>query len=86
MKRTIDIDKFYRTNDIRKALEKFSKAYPVAAPFSDFDEGCTEPDILSSLPMTDKYWADGKVNNEWTYYFDIDAQEDGYYIWYIERA
>ena len=85
MIRTKDYDGFYKTKNIHTALNRFSKKYPCVADFAEFDE-FKEEAIIPSLPITDKYLSDGTINNEWSYYFNIDVQEDGYYIWYIERA
>ena len=86
MKRTVDVDSIYKTKDVHANLARFAKKFPEAAAYCEFDEDCTIEQIAKSLPITDKYLADGTVNNEWTYYFDIDLDQDGMYIWFIERA
>ena len=86
MKRTVNVDAFYRTNNVHKNLARFAKRFPEAADFCEFDDTCTVEEIAKSLPITDKYWADGTVNEEWTYHFDIDFDQDGMYIWFIGRA
>lgn len=87
MTRIVDVDAQYKTKDIHKNLAKFAKRFPEAADFCEFDVDCTIDEIAKSLPITDKFWADGTVNNDWTYYFDIDFNcGDGMYIWFIERA
>ena len=87
MKRIVDVSAEYKTNDIHKNLARFAKKFPKAADFCEFDTDCTIEEIAKSLPITDKFFADGTVNNDWTYYFDIDFdREDGMYIWFIERA
>lgn len=85
MKRTTDIDAMYRTQNVKKNLERFATKHPEAAPFCEFDEYSVE-EIAKALPITDKYWADGSVNDDWTYYFDIDFDNDGMYVWFIERT
>ena len=86
MTRTKDYDLFVKGNDIHKALRKFEKNFPDTEDFTCFDIDCTIEEIKSYLPVTDKFMADGTINNDWTYYFDIDVQEDGFYLWFIERA
>ena len=85
MKRTYEAEAEYATMNVKKNLERFAKRFPKAADFCEFDE--ITPEVLKScLPITDKFLADGTVNNDWTYYFDIDFNcGDGMYIWYIER-
>jgi hypothetical protein len=86
MKRTINVDAMYRTKDVHKNLMRFAKNFPEAKAFCEFDDDCTIEEIAKSLPITDKYWADGTVYEDWTYYFNIDFDQDGMYIYYIERA
>lgn len=86
MERIRDYDAFYKTNNIYTALKRFTKKFPEVAVMTDFDEGHTNEEIISCLPITDMNLADGTRNNDWTYYFNIDSQEEGFYIWYIERA
>lgn len=86
MTRIVDVDAMYRTKDIYKNLARFAKKFPEATEYCEFDEGHTIEEIAKSLPITDKYFADGTVNNDWTYYFDIDFNQDGMYMWFIERA
>ena len=86
MKRTVNVDAIYKTKDIHKNLARFAKKYPAAADYCEFDKECTVEQIIKALPITDKFWADGTINKEWTYYFDIDIDQDGMYIWFIERA
>ena len=86
MTRIVDVDATYMTRNVYKNLARFAKRYPEAAEFCEFDEGHTNEEIAKSLPLTDKYNADGTINEEWTYYFDIDFYQDGMYIWFIERA
>lgn len=88
MERIVNADAMYREKDVYKALKDFAKRFPNAAPFCEFDEGLTNEEIKQGLPITDKFNADGTVNNNWTYYFDIDFDQGGlynFYIWYIER-
>lgn len=88
MERIVNADAMYRTKDVYKALKDFAKRFPNAAPFCEFDEGLTNEEIEQRLPITDKYLADGTINKEWTYYFNIDFDQGGLhnlYIWYIER-
>ena len=86
MKRIIDVDAMYRTKDVYKNLARFAKKFPEAADYCGIDEGFTIEQIKRALPLTDKYFADGTVNNEWTYYFDIDFDQEEMYIWFIQRA
>lgn len=86
MKRVIDVDAIYKTKDVHKNLARFAKKFPEAAEYCEFDADCTIEEIANALPITDKYFADGTVNNEWTYYFDIDFEQDGMYLWFIKRA
>lgn len=86
MERTVNVDATYRTKDVYKNLARFAKKYPAAAEFCEFDEGHTIEEIKKSLPLTDKFFADGTINDEWTYYFDIDFDQDGMYVWFIQRA
>lgn len=86
MKRTIDVDAMYKSRNVYKNLARFAKKFPEAAEYCEFDEDCTIEQITQALPITDKYLADGTVNNEWTYYFDIDFKQEGMYIWFIQRA
>lgn len=86
MRRKIEVDYFSRQKDIHKALRAFEKKFPCAKDFTCFDIDMTAEEIRTMLPMTDRDLADGTKNMNWTYYFDIDMdQEDGFYIWYIER-
>ena len=87
MKRIVNVEAGYKTKDIHRNLERFSDKFPEASAFCAFDKDCTIDDISKSLPITDKFLADGTVNNEWTYYFDIDFDfGDGIYIWFIQRS
>lgn len=86
MKRTINVDAMYRTKDVYKNLARFAKRFPEAAEYCEIDEGHTIEEIAKCLPITDKYYADGTINDEWTYYFDIDFDQDGMYMWFIQRA
>lgn len=86
MKRVFNVEAMYRTKDVHKNLARFAKRYPEAADYCEFDRDCTIEQIAQALPITDKYLADGTVNNEWTYYFDIDFDQEGMYIWFIQRA
>lgn len=86
MTRTIDVDAMYRTKDVYKNLAKFAKKFPEAKDYCEFDNDRTIEEIAKSLPITDKYFADGTINDEWAYYFDIDFEQDGMYIWFIQRA
>lgn len=86
MERIVNVDAIYRTKDVRKNIAKFIKKHPEAAEYCDFDKNCTSEEIINSLPITDKFFADGTINNEWTYYFDIDIDQDGMYVWFIKRA
>lgn len=86
MTRIVDVDAMYKTKDVYKNLERFAKKFPEAASYCEFDEGYTNEEIAKALPITDKYLADGTINEEWTYYFDIDFNQDGMYMWFIERA
>lgn len=85
MKRTVNVDSIYRTKDISKNLDRFAKKFPEASDYCEFGD-CTIEEVKKSLPITDKYFADGTINNDWTYYFDIDFDQDGMYIWFIKRA
>lgn len=85
MKRILNVDAMYKTKDVYKNLERFAKRFPEAADFCDFDKDCTIDQIQQSLPLTDKFFADGNVNKDWSYYFDIDFDQDGMYIWFIQR-
>lgn len=85
MTRTVNVGAMYRTKDVHKNLARFAKKFPEAAEFCEFDNECTIEEIKKSLPLTDKYLADGTVNDEWYYYFDIDFDQDGMYIWFIKR-
>lgn len=87
MRRILEVDAEYKTNNIHKNLARFAKRFPEAAEFCEFDTDCTIEEIARALPITDKFWADGTVNQDWTYYFDIDFDyEDRMYIWFIKRA
>ena len=87
MKRIVNVDAEYKTNNVHKNIARFAKRFPEAAEFCEFDTDCTIEEIAKSLPITDKFLADGTVNNDWTYYFDIDFDcGDGMYIWFIKRA
>lgn len=87
MKRIVNVDAEYKTMNVHKNLERFAKRFPEAAEFCEFDKDCTLEEIQKSLPITDKYLADGTVNNEWTYYLNIDFNcGDKMYIWFIQRA
>lgn len=85
MKRVVNVDAIYKTKDIQKNLVKFAKKFTESAEYCDFDKSCTNEEILKALPITDKYFADGTINTEWTYYLDIDIEQDGMYIWFIKR-
>lgn len=86
MTRVINVDAIYRTKDIHKNLKKFVKRFPEASAYCEFDKDATLDDIKKSLPITDKYFADGTINENWTYYFDIDIDENEMYMWFIVRA
>lgn len=86
MKRTINVDTMYKTKNVYKNLARFAKKFPEAANYCEFDEGHTIEEIAKSLPITDKYFADGTINEEWTYYFDIDFDQEGMYMWFIQRT
>ena len=86
MRRIIDVDMMCKTKDIRKNLARFARKFPEAKDFCEFDDDCTVEAVAKALPITDKYWADGTVYEDWTYYFNIDFDQDGMYIYYIERA
>ena len=86
MKRVVNVDAIYRTKDIHKNLKKFAKRFPEASAYCDFDEDATAEDIIKGFPITDKFNADGTIYENWTYYFDIDIDQDGMYMWFIERA
>lgn len=86
MKKTIDVDAMYKSRDVYKNLARFAKKFPEVAEYCEVDEDCTIEQITQALPITDKYLADGTVNNEWTYYFDIDFEQEGMYIWFIQRV
>ena len=62
------------------------KRFPEAAAYCEFDKDATDEDIKRALPITDKTFADGTYNENWTYYFDIDIDEDEMYMWFIVRA
>lgn len=85
MTRIVDVDAMYKTKDVYKNLERFGKRFPEAKEFCEFDKECTSEEIAKALPITDMYLADGTINKEWTYYFDIDFNQDGMYMWFIER-
>ena len=85
MKRIVNIDSIYKTKDICKNLARFAKKFPEAAEYSEFSDYTIEQ-VKNALPITDKYFADGTINNDWSYYFDIDFDQDGMYIWLIKRA
>lgn len=86
MERIVNVDAEYKTMNVQKNLERFAQKFPAAAAFCEFDSYKIE-DIRAALPLTDKFLADGTVNNDWTYYFDIDFDcGTGMYVWYIERA
>lgn len=87
MKRIVNVDAEYKTKDIHKNIARFAKRFSEAAEFCGFDTDCTIEDIAKSLPITDKFLADGTVNDDWTYYFGIDFNcGDGMYIWCIKRV
>jgi hypothetical protein len=86
MTRIVDVDAMYKTKDVYKNLKRFAKRFPEAAEFCELDEGHTNEEIAKCLPITDKYFADGTINEEWTYYFNIDIEQDGMYMWFIKRA
>lgn len=86
MKTTISVDAMYKSRDVYKNLARFAKKFPEAAEYCEFNKDCTIEQIAQSLPITDKYFADGTITNEWTYYFDIDFEQEGMYIWFIQRV
>lgn len=86
MKRTVNVEALYKAKDIHKSLARFAKRFPEAKDYCEFDKDCTVEEIAKSLPITDKYLADGAINNEWTYFFDVDFDQDGFYIWFIQRV
>lgn len=86
MTRVVNVDAIYKSRDIHKNLKKFAKRFPEASAYCEFDKDATLEDIKRSLPITDKFYADGTVYENWTYYFDIDIDEDGMYMWFIKRA
>lgn len=85
MKRTVECGAMFKNHNVQKNLAKFVEKVPAATPFCEFNDDCTIDEIVKALPITDKFLADGTVNHDWTYYFDIDADEDGMYVWFIER-
>ena len=85
MKRTVNVVAIYKTKDICKNLERFANKYPEVADYCKFGDLIIE-DFKNALPITDKYLADGTVNNDWTYYFDIDFNQEGMYIWFVKRV
>ena len=80
-----NVGAMYKTKDVHKNLEKFAKRFPEASDFCEFDKDLTIEQIKQGLPVTDKYSSDGTIYNDWSYYFDIDFDQDGMYIWFIER-
>lgn len=87
MKRIVNVDAEYKTMDIHKNLARFARRFPEAADYCYFDDDCSVEDIAKSLPITDKFYADGTVNNDWSYYLNIDFDCcGGIYIWFIGRA
>lgn len=87
MKRIVNVDAEYKTKDIHKNIARFAKRFSEAAEFCEFDTDCTIDDVAKSLPITDKFLADGTINDNWTYYFGIDFNcGDGMYIWCIKRV
>lgn len=89
MKRTIEVEKTIKTNNIEKAIDKFFNKHPELEYWKDTFKYMVEN---NESFFSDTTMADGTRNNNWVYALHLDINENvckkdfTVYMCIIERA
>ena len=82
MKRIIEVEHEYKRSP-KKAIAMFFARHPELAYWREEFEYMAENEIDFEC---DNLYADGKINDDWTYALHLDINEDSVYICVIERG